>query len=192
MDPRNLRSVIDYRIFWLSLSEEEQEDWLHPDFISAFYPFWEHLVDRAREAAEKFAISYRGFKVGCAVLAYSHKIALATGVGVAGYKVFIGYNIKPQEGEGPNIHAEEIALFAAREEGYDTIIAITIVGETQADQQSGLITPNLHICGRCRLLLSSMPEVKNATIILLAHFNDGICEIMEFEELIIRHAMVQK
>jgi cytidine deaminase len=183
---------LDYRIFWGKIPAHETVDWLHPDHVSVFFQLWEHLIDRAREAAGKYAFSYRNFKVGCAVLAFSRQQQYLTGFKVAGYKVFTGFNVKPQAGDGPNIHAEEIAIGAARSEGYDTIVAIIVVGETQEDHASGRTMPTLHPCGRCRALLAALPEVKNTTIILTAHFNDDICEIMECEELFIRHSDIKK
>jgi cytidine deaminase len=188
MDPRNIHSLLHYRLFFEKLPVEETREWLHPNHVSVFFQLWEHLIDRAREAADKFAFSYRNFKVGCAVLAFSREQQMLAGYKVAGYKVFTGFNVKPQSGDGPNIHAEEIAIGAARAEGYDTIVAITVVGETQEDHQSGKTMPTLHPCGRCRALLSALPEVKNSTIILTAHFKDNTCEIMECEELQIRHS----
>lgn len=187
MDPREIRSLINYRIFFEGLSEEESSEWLHPDHVSVFFQIWEHLIDRARGAAEKYAISYRGFKVGCAVLAHSSRIQAETGFKAPSYKVFTGYNIKTQQGDGPNVHAEEIALGAARSEGYDTIVAIVVTGETQEDHASGKVMPTLHPCGRCRTLIGNLPEVKNSTILLTAHLNGETCEIMELEELSIRH-----
>lgn len=183
--------MIQYGWFWMGLPEDEKSEWLHPDHVNYFFQIWEFLVNRAREAA-KFAISYRDFHVGCAILAYSEKRYLLTGFKSPAYKIFTGANIKLQPGEGPNIHAEEIAIGTALQWDFDTIVAIVITGETQEDHHSGLRMPTLHPCGRCRTLMKSLSQVKNATILLTTSLYGETCELMEFEELLLRHKPLEK
>lgn len=188
MDPRNDLNRKVYRWTWELLEPEERADLMHPSHISNFFQTWEFLVDLAREAARKKSRSHRQFTVGCSIMAYQTGMYEKTGLWAPWYKMFTGANIKPDPGSnGPNIHAEEIAIGAAIQEDYDLIVAIVLAGETQEDHVSGLIMPTLHPCGRCRIFFESLPEVKSDTIIMSVGLESDVCEIMTFEEVLIRH-----
>lgn len=188
VDPRHFECQKQYSWDWKQLAEEDRNDLMHPRHVSDFCQIWELLVDRAQEAAKKYARSYRGFPVGCAMLAYANGMFERTGLWSPWYKIFTGANIKQKPGShGPNIHAEEIALGAAIQEGYNLIVAIVLVGETQEDHASGLTMRTLYPCGRCREFLESMPEIRPDTIVLSVSLDGIICEIMTFEEVLIRH-----
>jgi cytidine deaminase len=117
-------------------------------------------LHRAREAQE-LAVSYRGFKVGAAVVGISWD--------QAGFQIMPGINAKTNQ-DGPlNMHAEQLALRTARHTGADAISLITVVGETQDDQQSGHRMHTLHPCGLCRGILGDDPMVDpDATLVFSA------------------------
>jgi len=189
LDPRNDLNRKAYRWTWELLEPEERTDLMHPNHISNFFQTWEFLVDRAREAATEYSRSYRRFSVGCSILAYRTGLFEKTGLWAPWYKVFTGANIKLDPGSaGANIHAEEIAIGAAIQEDYDLIVALVLAGETQEDHVSGLTMPTLHPCGRCRALLEMLPEVKPDTIIMSVGLEGEECEILTFEEVLIRHS----
>ncbi len=90
------------------------------------------LVRLAREAQQR-GISYRGFKVGCALLAFNGQE----------YKIFQGANMKPFK-QGPKYCAEGIALGSAQAEHYNFIVAIVVAGQPQSEYDK-----TLHPCLEC-------------------------------------------
>ncbi len=148
------------------------------------HPFWselnpiytsEHLIlsqtpanlllalNRAREA-RGIAISYRDFTVGASV------------VGLKANPSFLqfisGINIKPEEDSVINIHAEQLALTKLEEDGFDMVSMIAIVGELQADQQSGKTMHTLHPCGLCRKVLLSSPIMDGELTLIVTALPD--------------------
>jgi cytidine deaminase len=119
-----------------------------------------NALHRAREAQE-LAVSYRGFNVGAAAVALTGRNA--------GFQILPGINAKTNE-DGPlNMHAEQLALRTASTLGADMISIVAVVGETQADQQSGHEMHTLHPCGKCRAKLAENPMIDNdATLIFSA------------------------
>lgn len=117
-------------------------------------------LHRAREARE-LAVSYRDFTVGAAVVGLTQR--------GAGFQIMPGINAKVDQ-DGPlNMHAEQLALRTARSNGANMISMVAVVGETQADQQSGHEMHTLHPCGKCRTKLADDPMVDNdATLIFSA------------------------
>lgn len=89
---------------------------------------------RAARTVRQSGRSYRGFKVGAAVLAFNSRQ----------YRIFVGCNLKPAQG-GPKICAEMAALTAAYAARYFKIIAIAVVGAPREEDE----TPTLWPCAAC-------------------------------------------
>lgn len=135
------------------------------------------MIRRAREVAER-AFSYRHFKVGCAVLAWSRERNE--------YKIFAAANIKPLK-DGPKQCAEAVAVSYAISNGYDLIVAIVVVGEPQADSESGIESVTLHPCYICRKFLSALPQVDKDTIVLTVQNHEGNKEWHTFGQILQIH-----
>lgn len=115
-------------------------------------------LNRARQARE-LAISWRHFTVGATIMglkAHPSQMRFMSGV-----------NIKPEDGSVINIHAEQLALRKLKDEGFDMVSMVVVVGETQNDQQSGRTMNTLHPCGLCRtaLLQSDIVDDKHTLIV---------------------------
>lgn len=118
-------------------------------------------LHRAREARE-LAVSYRDFNVGAAI------VALGLG-GPASYQVLTGINIKPDETSELNGHAEQMAIYKANDRDFNAVSIVAVVGETQADKQSGNHMHTLHPCGLCRDFMGEHPMIDDeATLIATA------------------------
>ncbi len=152
---------------------------MDPCHIEKFNAVRESLIRQARKASQQ-ANSYRGFQVGCAVLAYG------PGNRAKNYRIFVGANLKPTP-DGPKVCAEQIAIGSAVSHGYEQIIAIAVTGEPQPDTVSGLNPPTLHPCWECRTLLRTMPQVSEDMIILTTHNHRGPREEHTLCELLARH-----
>jgi len=113
----------------------------------------EELVGRARNVAAN-AVSWRGFNVGCAVLAHDGKR----------YAVFTGCNAKPLQ-HGPKICAEQVAVMSAVSAGFTVIVGMVVAGEPQEDG-SGIKHPTLRPCEACLSLLTPIPAVKQTTAVI--------------------------
>lgn len=124
------------------------------------------------------AVSYRGFNVAAGVLA----------VKASGYARFYGNNIKVDDTDTVNIHAEDIAVGKAERANYDAISVLTVIGPTQEDHASGLHTHTLHPCGRCRDRLSTHPLISDDTLIVTATPNFKTLELFNFPALERLHA----
>lgn len=161
------------------ISEEEHQ--------RRFWFIWKHLVDRAREAANKHAASWRDFRVGCAAFAWDPKRHALADFGER-WKVITAANMKPVEGE-QNICCERLAIGTARNAEYERIIGLVVVGEPQPDHRSGLITPTLHPCYHCRTFMLAMPETNREPLtIITAHLeDDGVHELYSLTELVKIH-----
>jgi cytidine deaminase len=142
------------------------ESYAHSDFINSITPanilLALHLAREARECA----VSYRGFKVGAAVIGITWNRA--------GFQIMPGINAKTNP-DGPlNMHAEQLAMSTARYKNADAISVVAVVGNTQNDQQSGHAMNTLHPCGLCRnslrhdtlihqdetLIFSALPDLR--------------------------------
>lgn len=145
----------------------------------SMYERMRNQLEVSARSAAVFAFSYRGFQVGCAVLAWNSK---------GKYRIFTGSNIKPEE-DGPKVCAEQIAIGTARSEGYDLIVALAVVGEPQRDSASGVCPPTLHPCWICRRLLETLPEIRPNTIVLTLKNDDGLAEEFSVETLIKMHSV---
>lgn len=138
-------------------------------------------LHRAREARE-LAVSYRDFNVGAAVMYFCFKPAVM--------QMVSGINIKPESESVVNIHAEQLALQKLKDRGASIISLIAVVGELQADTQSGMLAETLHPCGLCRdklgdsgyidtdktLVVSALPNLRTLEFYpfkALGEFHDG-------------------
>lgn len=131
------------------------------------------------------AESYRGFTVGCAMLAVK-KIDPEEDDLL--YGIFLGANINRKNGtraEGNRRCAEDIALEAATKAGFDRVIAIVVVGIPQRDEEDTL---TLHPCGAtCRPMFASSPLVPSDTIVYTSLPEGGAHEEHTVAELLARH-----
>lgn len=144
---------------------------------------------RAAAAAAQ-ALSYRNFRVGCAVYAWKpwrEGDDLANYLG-ARWRVFTGANLKPDP-DTQKFCAERSAINASRSAGYTKIIGFAVVGKPQPDDESGLTHSTLHPCGVCRRTLGALPEVSGETRVLTGSPQDQDILVHEFsfEELLALH-----
>lgn len=146
---------------------------------------WLHLIARAQEAREN-ASSYRNFRVGCAVWAFKTD-AIRAG---ERWAVFTGSNFKAGKDARP-VCAEQFTLGAAKSAGYDTIIAMVVIGEPQPDAESGVRSKTLHPCGECRRMFQLMPEVNPDTLLLTLTPDEQTQEHFLIGELIALHQDAQ-
>jgi cytidine deaminase len=140
----------------------------------------EHLILRALKAS-KHSTSHRPFPVGCAVLAFSKHSGTNTA------DVFTGHNMKVHK-DARVTCGEVVAVGAARQSGFDFVPLIVVVGKPQPDQGSGLESPTLHPCYRCRAEFETYielgimtPETLVITVTLdgatmLKEDTDSMCE----------------
>lgn len=126
-----------------------------------------------QEAQEK-AVSYRSFNVGAGVLAVRHAASYDSPHGLGSY---FGVNVKVDETDTINIHAEDLAVGKAAEARADAISVLTVIGPTQEDHASGKHTHTLHPCGRCRDRLSKHPLIHPATLIVTARPDFKVVEV---------------
>lgn len=136
----------------------------HSQYFEEYKPI---LVAKATEIAMRASHSYRGFTVGCALLAWNPRAYDDKDI----YKIFRGANIKVSK-ECSTVCAESIAIGAARAEGYPLVIGIVVVGRAQTDSASGLHPATLHPCGDCRTRMTKLPEVQMETRIVTVDIND--------------------
>jgi len=110
-------------------------------------------------AAREQAISYRDFKVGCAVLARNPEAPEEER-----YYVFLGANMKVTKESRP-ICAEQVAVQAARCAGYTDIIGIVVVGapQPQEDPDSGVDFLALDPCVECATTFRHTPGIEEDT-----------------------------
>jgi cytidine deaminase len=106
-------------------------------------------MQKSREAFG-YAISWRNFNVGAAVVGINPQYQFLTGV-----------NVKPDEESSVNIHAEQLALQKARDRGFSAVRMIVVIGNVQADTQSGHEMHTLHPCGLCRQVIEEDPMIDN-------------------------------
>ena len=165
----NPQMIVSRRKLGLDIEE-------HWHLINNFIWF---LADQARLVALKSSLSYRVFPVGCALLAFKPDAYYYGDV----HKVFRGANMKIGK-SNPKICAEQVAINAARAEGYILIVGMAIAANVQPDDKSGLVTQTLHPCGDCRESFRKFPEIRTDMRILSVHLeDDGIFEEYSVEEL---------
>jgi cytidine deaminase len=104
------------------------------------------------------AMSYRDFNVAAGTWALKYPR----------YGRLLGFNVKMDETDAVNIHAEDVVTAKALDAGYNQISVLTVIGPTQEDHASGKHTDTLWPCGRCRGRLAESPLVNDETLIVSA------------------------
>ena len=118
-----------------------------------------YLLEMASQAVDVLGESHRGFRVGAAIEAYNPE------TGMLG--TIFGGNFTPYKGAKWNC-AEKHAFEKAEDEGYTHILAIGVVGPAQSDSKSGVVSPTLHPCHRCRTMIKKSQLVTPDTLIATA------------------------
>ncbi len=120
-------------------------------------------LQRAQKARE-LAVSYRDFNVGASILSYTLNPLTA--------RLLSGLNVTPQKNGELNMHAEQLALQKVSDWGANLISLIAVVGEVQADTQSGFIADTLHPCGLCREALDESETIDDDRTIIASALPD--------------------
>ncbi len=138
-------------------SEARKEEFEHARF---------KLIQTAQLYWEK-AVSYRDFKVGCAVLAWHPN---------EGWVVYGAHNFKPEKkevrGEDKRC-AERGALRMAEADGCTKIAAIVTVSDQRSTgDDEGTPHGVLHSCKDCLELFRELPSIDEQTIVYNVHDGD--------------------
>ncbi len=134
------------------------------------------LLKMAREATF-MGMSYRGFQVGCAVLACNPLSGL--------WEVITSANVKPLS-HWPKVCAERSAIsYATMVCGFNRILRMAVVGMPQPEEQ----TPTLHPCAVCRQWFQQEPALRSDTQVILAHANPqvNVTEVLSLAALLAMH-----
>ena len=148
------------------------------------YDYWlleqfkESLVDFARHAATTEAKSYRGFHVGCAVLARNPTTQR--------HKIFWGGNEKLEK-NGRKVCAERRAVLRAIGEGYTYIVALAVTGPNQRDDVSKVMARTLHPCHECRMFLDQLKGMAHDRLIITQQLPIGPREEWPFGVILEMH-----
>lgn len=137
-----------------------------------------YLLELSYQAVDRMGQSYRGFNVGAAVLA----------IDTLGYRsgIYFEGNFTPYKGAEWNC-AEKRLLEKVAERGFDRVEAIAITGPTQQDEESGLVPPTLHPCGKCRGLLDSSPLIHPNALIATMSLDEDQYELHSVQSLLQHH-----
>lgn len=133
-----------------------------------------HLLLATREYQDH-AVSYRSFNVAVGAL------AIKPGPLNAIIGRTFGVNVKVDETDTINIHAEDTAVGKAEDANYQAISVLAVVGPTQEDHASGLHTRTLHPCGRCRGRLSDKPIIRPDTLFVSANEDFTVIDFSDLE-----------
>lgn len=141
------------------------------------------LIQAARLQWEK-GVSYRGFKVGCAVLAWQPK---------EGWLVYGAHNFKPEkrkESGKDKRCAERNALDAAQKDGCIKIAAIVTVSDQRSTGDDNR-SPHgvLHSCKDCRDLFKELQSIDEETIVYNVHDGGLKASSAEDEEAVFGGAL---
>ncbi len=140
-----------------------QYAWQHISSTKQAVPY---LILRAR-IARRNSRSWRRYKVGCSLWAYradfDHIDHPRYG---ERYRVFDGYNVKETEDAHLQLHAEQMAIEAARAAKYTMILLIVVCAKPQPDDKTGIAGKTLRPCKDCRRLMCTCPIVFNRTHVL--------------------------
>lgn len=170
---RNPYPVLDAEINRLGMFADES----YPYGVAAGNALF--LLLNARKALELYSASYRNFNVGATVVAYK--------IGVKDYAIFNGANVKVDETDLINVHAEDTALGKAVDAGYDLVSFVGVVGDVQNDQSSGREIHTLHPCGRCRGRFTDSSLITDQTLFMSANISLTKIEIYTLPGLIAFH-----
>ncbi|TSC56328.1 MAG: hypothetical protein Greene071421_217 [Parcubacteria group bacterium Greene0714_21] len=158
-----------------AMSSNSTPSW--PQLRELFHEMLSQLFEEAKVARE-YAVSYRDFRVGCAGLAYNTE----TGK----WEIFRGANLKVSRNGRP-VCAESIVVQAARARGYNLIIGLGIVAETQRDDDSGVVLDTLTPCAECRETLLAIPAMSLRSLIATATPDLSTQEVRSFGEVLKIH-----
>lgn len=136
------------------------------------------VVDLSQQAVERLGNSYRGFKVGAAVL------ALDDTSGRMG--IVFGGNYTPYKGADWNC-AEKGAFERARQRGFNRVLAVGVTGPLQPDSESGIESPTLHPCYRCRAMMDESDMTAPDTLIATSNLQETAYELFDLEGLLALH-----
>lgn len=137
-----------------------------------------YLLELAWQAVDELGESYRGFRVGCAV------VALDQMGGRIGH--YFHGNFTPYKGADWNC-AEKRAFEKVTERGFDTILAVGIVGPIQTDEVSGVESPTLHPCYRCRGMFEESSLTDPDTLIATMNLEENAYELHTEESMLALH-----
>ena len=119
----------------------------------------DYMLAEAKEAANRAAMSYRHFHVGCAAFAFNQEAPLGEQ-----WKIFFGANVKAENKPGIKQCAEVQAIQAARIAGYNLIIGVALYGPLQPDDDSGVKSNALHPCKAvCQPYFVKLRELQQMT-----------------------------
>lgn len=148
--------------------------------IRRFEATLEYMFLRAREKSKE-ADSWRGFKVGCAMMGFKQYPDNYELLGTR-WPLFYGCNSKPTP-NSPKFCAEHDCLLQARKAGCELIIGAAVVGTPQEDDL-GILHETLRPCEMCVDIFRNAPEIKRRTAILTGHLEEsGIVEYFPFRDL---------
>ncbi len=140
---------------------------LHPFVYAAMVADNVSFILLEAEKSREFADSYRNFRVGSAALAVYRR-------GEQMRKSFVhGANSKPVSGSDIiNVHAEHTILSMVEtgrrtDEQTHHVPLVGIIGDLQADQQSGTDTATLHPCGICREAFQEQESLVDSTSLIV-------------------------
>lgn len=145
-----------------------------PSFSTAFLAKEKQLVKRAK-TARRHAISWRGFRVGCALIAEDAR---------GRRRIFAGFNVKAQR-EDTTLCAERMAILRAENAGFNRVVAVAVSGRPQHEE--GDPHPTLHCCPKCRAMFAARPEA------MQIHFTfayQGAVERFRLHDLLLLHGDV--
>ncbi|MEJ0072545.1 MAG: hypothetical protein WDN27_00390 [Candidatus Saccharibacteria bacterium] len=131
-------------------------------------------LERSKKAAES-AVSWRDYRVGaCAAMVdFEH--------GLLAY--FGGYNVKPAQAGGLNLHAEQVCLAKGRYNGLNRALGIAILADPADADANPHRTPTLCPCSRCITMFEDAPEVDERLLILGANEDLSVCELYTFGQI---------
>lgn len=136
------------------------------------------VIDRTRTTAEKYSTSYRGFKVGAAVIGWT----------LDDCRVWMAANHKPTP-EAPKICAETTALARAKAAGCISVDGLVVVGPSDPEEIEGVTgfrAETLPPCRDCSDNLTNHPLLKDggSTPVLTTGLEEGdLCELRTVKEI---------
>jgi cytidine deaminase len=137
------------------------------------------LIETA--ARQPKAVSYRSFNVAAG--------AYALKPGPLGHIIErgMGVNVKVDDTDTINIHAEDLAVGKAAARGCDAVSVLTVIGPTQEDHVSGKHTSTLHPCGRCRGRLSNNALIRDDTLVVTAREDFSMIDVSDINGIKLLH-----
>ncbi len=115
----------------------------------------ELLLKEARQQRKKYAVSWRRYHVGAAVLAANGK----------NLRIFGGANLKPKK-NGQKVCAEQQAIKHASLAGHESIQGIVVIGKPQQNR-------TLRPCLECLKLMQRVYRLSGQTPIYCASINEN-------------------